>query len=138
MVTVLKECDTEEQRYVVRFLWAIGLTATDIHKEVMPVYGGKCLSRKAVHNWVKKFSQRRTGLKGNAEMAETPVKRVLCCAFRRTGIAMVQVYQCWWRIYREMNVFFFPDSNITCLCVIICDLFTDSPSYKPEGRVFDS
>jgi hypothetical protein len=25
---------------------------------MFPVYGGKCLSRKAVHNWVEKFSQR--------------------------------------------------------------------------------
>jgi hypothetical protein len=39
------------------FLWAKGLNANDIHKEVFPVYGGKCLSRKAIHNWVDKFSQ---------------------------------------------------------------------------------
>jgi transposase len=25
-----------------------------------PVYGGKCLSRKAVHNWVQKFSEGRS------------------------------------------------------------------------------
>jgi hypothetical protein len=34
------------------FLWAKGLNAKDIHNEMFPVYGGKCLSRKAVHNWV--------------------------------------------------------------------------------------
>jgi transposase len=38
------------------FLWAKGLNATDIHKEIFPVYCGKCLSRKAVNNWVEKFS----------------------------------------------------------------------------------
>jgi transposase len=27
---------------------------------MFPVYGGKCLSRKAVHNWVEKFSQERS------------------------------------------------------------------------------
>jgi hypothetical protein len=42
------------------FLWAKGLTAKDIHKEIFPIYGGKCLSRKAVHNWVEKFSQGRS------------------------------------------------------------------------------
>jgi hypothetical protein len=26
----------------------------DIHKEMFPPYGWKCLWRKAVHNWVKK------------------------------------------------------------------------------------
>jgi hypothetical protein len=35
-------------------LWAKGPSAKDIHKEMFPVYGGKCLLRKAVHNWVEK------------------------------------------------------------------------------------
>jgi hypothetical protein len=39
-------------------------------------------------------------------MVETAVKRVLGCKFRRTGKAMGQVYQCWWRICREITVFF--------------------------------
>jgi hypothetical protein len=56
MVTMLEECTTEEQCSVVRFLWAKGHNAKDIHKEMFPVYGGKCLSRKAVHNWVAKVS----------------------------------------------------------------------------------
>jgi hypothetical protein len=38
------------------FLRSKGLTAKDIHKEMFPVYGGKCLSRKAVHNWVANVS----------------------------------------------------------------------------------
>jgi hypothetical protein len=37
-----------------------GLNAEDIHKEMFPVYDGKCLSRKAVQNWVNKFSHRRS------------------------------------------------------------------------------
>jgi hypothetical protein len=34
-------------------------------------------------------------------------RRLLCRGFRRTGKAMRQVYQCWWRICREINIFFF-------------------------------
>jgi hypothetical protein len=41
-------------------LWARGLNAKDINKETFPVYGGLCLSRKAVHNWEDKFSQGRS------------------------------------------------------------------------------
>jgi hypothetical protein len=37
-------------------------------------------------------------------VAETTVKRLLCCGVRRTGKAMGQVYKCWWRICRETNV----------------------------------
>jgi hypothetical protein len=33
---------------------AKGLNVKDIHKEMFPVYGEKCLSCKAVHNWVQK------------------------------------------------------------------------------------
>jgi hypothetical protein len=36
-------------------------------------------------------------------MAETTVRRLLCYLFGRTGRAMGQVYQCWWRICREIN-----------------------------------
>jgi hypothetical protein len=57
MATVLEGYTTEEHQSVVHFLWAKGLNAKDIRKEIFPVYGGKCLSCKAVHNWVKKFSQ---------------------------------------------------------------------------------
>jgi hypothetical protein len=32
----------------------------NIHKEMCPAYSGKCLSRKAVHNWVDKFFQGRS------------------------------------------------------------------------------
>jgi hypothetical protein len=57
MENMLGECTTRETNSVVDFLWAKGLSAKDIHKEVFPVYDGKCLSRTAVHNWVEKFSQ---------------------------------------------------------------------------------
>jgi hypothetical protein len=55
MATVL-ECTNEEQHSVVRFLLGRGLSAKDIHKEMFPVYGWKCLSRKSVYNCVANFS----------------------------------------------------------------------------------
>jgi hypothetical protein len=73
------------------------------------VYGGKCLSCKAVHRWVEKFSQGHSKVTDDAqacaEVAETAVKRLRCCGFRYTGKAIGQVYQCWWRICWEINVF---------------------------------
>jgi hypothetical protein len=87
MATVLERCTTEDQPSVLLFffLWAKGLNAKDIHKEMYPVYGGKCLSRKAVHNWVEKFSQGRSKVaddtRREAEVAETTVKRLLAAGF---------------------------------------------------------
>jgi hypothetical protein len=57
MATVTEDCTTEEQGSVMRFMWIKGLNTKDIHKEMFPVNGGKCLSRKAVHNWVEKHGK---------------------------------------------------------------------------------
>jgi hypothetical protein len=65
MVSVLGVYTTEERSSVVLFLLAKGLNAKVIHKEIFPVYGGKCLSRKAVHKWVEKFSQGRSKVAGD-------------------------------------------------------------------------
>jgi hypothetical protein len=69
----------------VRFLLIKGLSAEDIIKEMFPVYGGKCLSLKAVHIWVEKFPQRLSKVaydtRPGAEMAETTVNRLLRCGF---------------------------------------------------------
>jgi transposase len=123
-MTVLEECTTKEQDSVVRLLWAKGLNAKDIHKEIFSVFGGKCLSLKTIHIWVEKFSQRRSKIADDtrpvAEVTETTVKRLLCCGFRRTGKAIGQVYQCWWRICREINVYFF---NFECHIFYILYIF---------------
>jgi transposase len=68
IATVLEEYKTEEQRSVVRLLWAKGLNAKNIHKKISPVYGGKCLSRKAVHNWTEKFYQGRLEVADDARL----------------------------------------------------------------------
>jgi hypothetical protein len=57
IATLLVECTTEEHNSVVRFCVGKVLNAKDIHKEMFHINGGKCLSRKAVHNWVEKLSQ---------------------------------------------------------------------------------
>jgi len=48
MAAPLNTCTVIEQRGVVRFLWAKGTAAKDIHKEMLPMYGEHCLSRQAV------------------------------------------------------------------------------------------
>jgi hypothetical protein len=53
LATVLEGRTTEEKRSVVRFLWTKGLDTKDIHKEMFPVYGWKCLLGKAVHSWAR-------------------------------------------------------------------------------------
>jgi hypothetical protein len=57
MATVLEEFISEEQSSVVRVFGGTKvLFAEDIHKEMFPFYGGKCMSRKALHSWVANVS----------------------------------------------------------------------------------
>jgi hypothetical protein len=69
MATVIEGCTTEEQRSFVCFLGgggAKGLNAKDVHKEIFPAYGGKCLSCKVVRNWIDTFSQGRSKVADDA------------------------------------------------------------------------
>jgi hypothetical protein len=53
LATVLEEYITEEQLSVGQYFFFFvgkGHNTKDILKAMFPVYGGKCLSRKAVHN----------------------------------------------------------------------------------------
>jgi hypothetical protein len=63
------------------------------------VYGAKCLLCKAVHSWVKKFSEGHSKVADNETEARKWLrqqsKRLLCCVFRLTGEAIRQVYHCW-------------------------------------------
>jgi hypothetical protein len=63
----------EKQHSVVRFLWEKGINAKDIHTEMFPVYSGKCLSRKAVHNCIRKRYKRFV----DDEEVETEVRKWL-------------------------------------------------------------
>jgi hypothetical protein len=105
----------------VRFWWPEGLNAKDIHKEIFPVYGVKCLSRKAAHSWVEKFSQGRLKVTDDETEAfqwlrqqskyfcgagiDTLVKRWDECINVSGGY-----------VEKEM---FFPGSNITCFTFYI-------------------
>jgi hypothetical protein len=141
IATVFAKHTTEEQSYLVCvcvcvcvFFFADKITqCKDLHKEMFPVYGWNWLSSKAVQPWWETFRLRRRGWNRGEEVTETTVKRLLWCGFRRTGKATGQVYQRWWRIRREIShVFFFSgfEYHMFYVSISICDIFTDSPSYR--------
>jgi len=56
MATLPLKSSRNEQRAIIRFfLWAKGLNANEIHSEMLPAYGDKCLKRPAIHVWCTKF-----------------------------------------------------------------------------------
>jgi transposase len=108
MATVLEECSAEEQRSIVRFLWAKGFNSRNFSKEIFPVYREKCVSRKVVYNWVNKFCQGRSKVRKDARPYR-PVEiateamwlrqlMLVYCGFLRTSEATGQEHGCRWGI----------------------------------------
>jgi hypothetical protein len=85
------------------------------------------LSRKAVQNCAEKLSQGRSKVtddaRTGAELADTTVKKLLCCGFRRTGKVMGQVED----MSRNKCFVHVRISHVLSF-ISICDLFTDSRS----------
>jgi hypothetical protein len=132
METMLEGYATEEQSSVVCFLWAKGLVAKDIRKEIFLVYGGKCLWRKAVHNWVDKFCKGRSKVADNvrpgAEVAETAV-------YAAGFITLVKRWDKCINVgggYVEKEMFSQVRISHVLRFIYIWDLFTDCPLYVPE------
>jgi predicted nucleic acid-binding protein len=82
-------------------MWAKGLNGTDVYKEMCSVYGRKCFSFQAIHNWVEKFSQGRSKVDGyarsGAEVARQGPKNFYASGFdalvkRRDKCINVGVY----------------------------------------------
>jgi hypothetical protein len=130
MATVLEKCGTEEQRYITRFLSVQkdSMQRIFIKKCFLFTVRSVCRVKQFTTGW-QTFRWWWRGWNEGAEVAETAV-RLLCCGFRRSGKAMRQVYQCWWRICREINVYPLQVRISHVLRFIsICDLFADSPFY---------
>ena len=102
MAAPLYTCTTIEQRGVVRFLWAKGMAAKDIHKEMPPMYAEHCLSRQAFHNWVQKFSEGRTSIEDEHRVCRqsargpTATTRILRRRFPGTCETVRQVFKFVW------------------------------------------
>jgi hypothetical protein len=73
------------------------MAAKDIHKEMLPMYGKRCLSRQAVHNWVQKFSEGRTSIEGEhlavCACFSTATTRILRRRFPGTSETVGQVFK---------------------------------------------
>ena len=56
----LQDCTIEEQRGIVRFLWAEGVKPVEIHRHMLAQYGQSTMSQRKVYEWVERFKSFRT------------------------------------------------------------------------------
>jgi hypothetical protein len=65
MAGVLNTSMSYEQRNVIRFLGSKGRTPTEIHREMQPTYGDKCLALRSVRWWCCEFINGQEDLNDN-------------------------------------------------------------------------
>ena len=58
----LSVCTKEEQRSVIRFLWAEGVKDAEIHARLCTQYGDNALPRQSVYEWIEMFKNGRTSV----------------------------------------------------------------------------
>ena len=58
----LSVCTKEEQRNVIRFLWAEGIKGAEIHARLCTQYGDKALPRRSAYEWIEMFKNGRTSV----------------------------------------------------------------------------
>jgi len=82
------------------------MEAKDIYKEMLPMYGGHCLSRQAVHNWVQKFLEGRTSIEdehraGQPVEIATPEMLQHITEFRQRGHTVTSAS--YWTILTKLH-----------------------------------
>ena len=76
MAAKLINCTKEEQRSVIRFLWAEGVPGAQIHLRMCAQYGDEVLSRRIVYEWIEMFENGRTSVT-DAERRKVDVDHLL-------------------------------------------------------------
>jgi len=60
MDSPLQDCTIEEQRVVLRFLWAEEAKPLEIHRRMLAQYGQSTMSQRKAFEWVERFKSGRT------------------------------------------------------------------------------
>jgi len=71
----LQDCTIEEQRGVVRFLWAEAVKPVEIHRRVLAQYGQSTMSQRKVYDRVEKFKSGRTRVIDEGRSGRTSTSR---------------------------------------------------------------
>jgi hypothetical protein len=62
MATPLSDCTIQEQRTIVRFLWAEGVKSAEIHRWMLAQYGARTMHKQKIYKWIECFKEGRTSV----------------------------------------------------------------------------
>jgi tRNA-dihydrouridine synthase len=66
MAAPLNDCTIEEQRAVVRFLWAEGVKSAETHRQMLAQYGAHTMHQRKIYEWIECFKEGRTSVTDEA------------------------------------------------------------------------
>jgi hypothetical protein len=69
MISPLSVCTKEEQRAVIRFLWAEGVPGAEIHQRLSAQYGNSALPQHSVYKWIAMFKNGRPSVTDDEEQS---------------------------------------------------------------------
>jgi transposase len=62
MAAPLSDCTIEEQRAVVRFLWAEGVKSVEIRHRMLTQYGTRTMNQRKIYEWIQRFKEGKTSV----------------------------------------------------------------------------
>jgi hypothetical protein len=62
MAAPLSDCTIEDQRAVVRFLWAERVKSSEIHRRMLAQYGALTMHQRKIYEWIERFKEGRTSV----------------------------------------------------------------------------
>jgi len=79
----LQDCTIEEQRDVVRFVWAEGVKPVEIHRRILVQYGQSTMSQRKVYEWMERFKSGRTRVTDGGRSGRPSTSRTQDCKSSR-------------------------------------------------------
>jgi hypothetical protein len=55
MANPLSDCTIEEQRAIMRFLWAEGVKSVEIYSRMLAQYGARSMHQRKIYEWIEHF-----------------------------------------------------------------------------------
>ena len=72
----LQDCTIEEQRGVVRFLWAEAMKPVGIHRRMLAQYGQSTMSQRKICEWVERLKWGRTRVTDEGSSGRPSTSRI--------------------------------------------------------------
>jgi transposase len=76
MAAPLSDCTIEEQRAVVRFMWAELVKSAEVHRRMLAQYGARTMHQRKICGWIEHFKEGRTSVMDESRPGRPSISRM--------------------------------------------------------------